>query len=129
MTTTGASRPSGAARRAESGDESPSRRHVRSAAQQAQTAGLRDTHRLVAEPRLAAGALETARAAVYEAVADTVSGAMRGTGHRQLSRRLGRDVTGILTRVYAEHDCKVSTLADIALATGCTLVIELRRND
>ena len=70
--------------------------------------------------------LRSSRQVAYTAVADAVGGAMRGIGHRQLSRRIGRDMGRTLAQIYRENDTSVSTLADIAAATGCELVVELR---
>lgn len=71
-------------------------------------------------------AIRSSRQKAYIAVADAVSTAMRGVGHNQLSRRVGRDMGRTLAQIYRENDTSVSTLADIAAATGCELVVELR---
>ena len=53
---------------------------------------------------------------------------MRGVGHNQLGRRLGRHMGRTLLQIYCEaQDTTIGTLSDIALATGCELVIEFRR--
>jgi hypothetical protein len=78
------------------------------------------------DPTLTPGQLAIARQKAAEAIADAVSRAMMGIGHRQLGRRLGRDMGRTLAQIYREADTRVSTLADIAEATGCELVVELR---
>ena len=110
------------------------RRHVRRYAapedgRRARLAALarhRAQKRGTGEPVLPAYRVASARQSLAEAVADTVSAAMRGTGHRQLGRRLGRDMGQTLRKIYMASDVKLSTLADIALATGHELVIEFR---
>ena len=73
------------------------------------------------------------RERVYTTVADAVAEALerervrekrRFTDYRLLSKRVGRQMGRTLGQILRERDTTVSTLADIALATGHRLRIE-----
>lgn len=70
--------------------------------------------------------LKRVRAAALERTADTVAGAMVGTGSKEIGRRLGREMGRTLAKLQrGDSDALVSTLADIAYATGRRLVITM----
>lgn len=87
-------------------------------------------------PLLERESLSQHRDRVYDNVADAVSGAIRRTpdgdnayvSYKELGRRLGREMGRTLFQITkGKTDTSVSTLADLALATGHTLHIEFRR--
>ena len=84
------------------------------------------TRRGAGEPSLTERRIARAREEQAERVADAVSGAMIGVGHAQLSRRLRRLMDKTIGDIYKGKLPNVTTLADIALATGHELHIEFR---
>jgi hypothetical protein len=66
------------------------------------------------------------REQVFEQAGDVVSSAMVGIGSNEISKRLGRNMGRTLWCLQkGELDATLSTLADIAHATGRRLVISM----